>query len=74
VDKGKADAGLLRGYLEDEHSGAHAEQAFFLQTLPDYDPAVKYTITWYVHYRSKVLEHLLIQGFFFIFTIFSIVE
>jgi hypothetical protein len=27
-----------------------------------------------VHYRSKVLEHLLIQGFFFICTIFYIVE
>uniref|UniRef100_A0A4W5RM79 Apolipoprotein B mRNA editing enzyme, catalytic polypeptide-like 2a n=1 Tax=Hucho hucho TaxID=62062 RepID=A0A4W5RM79_9TELE len=48
VDKGKADNGLMRGYLEDEHSGAHAEQAFFLQTLPDYDPAVKYTVTWYM--------------------------
>uniref|UniRef100_A0A8C8HTY1 Apolipoprotein B mRNA editing enzyme, catalytic polypeptide-like 2a n=1 Tax=Oncorhynchus tshawytscha TaxID=74940 RepID=A0A8C8HTY1_ONCTS len=48
VDKGRADDGLMRGYLEDEHSGAHAEQAFFLQTLPDYDPAVKYTVTWYM--------------------------
>lgn len=48
VDKGKADESLMRGYLEDEHSGAHAEQAFFLQTLPDYDPAVKYTVTWYL--------------------------
>jgi hypothetical protein len=27
-----------------------------------------------LHYRSKVLEHLLIQGFFFIFAIFHIVE
>uniref|UniRef100_A0A4W5L5D4 Apolipoprotein B mRNA editing enzyme, catalytic polypeptide-like 2a n=1 Tax=Hucho hucho TaxID=62062 RepID=A0A4W5L5D4_9TELE len=48
VDKEKADDGLMRGYLEDEHSGAHAEQAFFLQTLPDYDPAVNYTVTWYM--------------------------
>ncbi|XP_021466060.2 C-_U-editing enzyme APOBEC-2 [Oncorhynchus mykiss] len=48
VDKGKADDGLMRGYLEDEHSGAHAEQAFFLKTLPDYDLAVKYTVTWYM--------------------------
>uniref|UniRef100_A0A8C7DTE9 Apolipoprotein B mRNA editing enzyme, catalytic polypeptide-like 2a n=1 Tax=Oncorhynchus kisutch TaxID=8019 RepID=A0A8C7DTE9_ONCKI len=48
VDKGKADDGLMRGDLEDEHSGAHAEQAFFLQTLTDYDPAVKYTVTWYM--------------------------
>ncbi|KAK7136516.1 hypothetical protein R3I93_016749 [Phoxinus phoxinus] len=40
--------GLLRGYLEDEHAGAHAEEAFFQQVLPNYDPACKYTITWYM--------------------------
>ena len=28
----------------------------------------------YIHYRSNVLEHLLIQGFFFILTIFHIVK
>ncbi|XP_068170504.1 C-_U-editing enzyme APOBEC-2a [Antennarius striatus] len=44
---GTAD-GLLRGYLEDEHAGPHAEEAFFGQCLPQYDPAAKYTITWYV--------------------------
>ena len=27
-----------------------------------------------IHYWSKVLEHLLIQGFFFIFTVFYMVE
>ncbi|XP_010879187.1 C-_U-editing enzyme APOBEC-2a [Esox lucius] len=48
VDKGKASDGLLRGYLEDEHTGVHAEEAFFQQSLPDYDPEVKYTITWYM--------------------------
>ncbi|XP_068598700.1 C-_U-editing enzyme APOBEC-2a [Brachionichthys hirsutus] len=48
VDRGGADDGVLRGYLEDEHSGPHAEEAFFGQCLPLYDPAVKYTITWYV--------------------------
>ncbi|KAG7281581.1 hypothetical protein CRUP_010056 [Coryphaenoides rupestris] len=47
VDQGSVD-GIMRGYLEDEHSGPHAEEAFFLQILPDYDPACKYTITWYV--------------------------
>ena len=46
VDKGSAD-GLARGYLEDEHAGLHAEEAFFLQILPDYDPALKYNVTWY---------------------------
>ncbi|XP_029288534.1 C-_U-editing enzyme APOBEC-2a [Cottoperca gobio] len=48
VDKGSADDGLLKGYLEDEHTGSHAEEAFFLQCLKDYDPALKYTVTWYV--------------------------
>ncbi|KAJ4941033.1 hypothetical protein JOQ06_027320 [Pogonophryne albipinna] len=48
VDCGTSDDGLLRGYLEDEHSGSHAEEAFFPQCLPHYDPALKYTVTWYV--------------------------
>ncbi|XP_058487754.1 C-_U-editing enzyme APOBEC-2a [Solea solea] len=48
VDTGNTAEGLLRGCLEDEHAGAHAEEAFFTQCLPDYDPALKYTITWYV--------------------------
>lgn len=48
VDKGNTAEGLLRGYLEDEHSGCHAEGAFFTQCLPEYDPALKYTITWYI--------------------------
>ncbi|XP_077101867.1 C-_U-editing enzyme APOBEC-2-like isoform X1 [Siphateles boraxobius] len=46
VDQGSDS--LLRGYLEDEHAGAHAEDAFFQQVLPNYDPACKYTITWYM--------------------------
>ncbi|XP_036446814.1 C-_U-editing enzyme APOBEC-2b [Colossoma macropomum] len=37
----------LRGYLEDEHSGTHAEEAFFLQVLPQYDKSLNYTVTWY---------------------------
>ncbi|KAF7650304.1 hypothetical protein LDENG_00127900 [Lucifuga dentata] len=48
VDTGNTAEGLLRGYLEDEHAGSHAEEAFFTQNLPDYDPARKYTVTWYV--------------------------
>ncbi|KAL7408017.1 hypothetical protein ABVT39_016888 [Epinephelus coioides] len=48
VDKGNTTNGLLRGYLEDEHTGPHAEEAFFIQCLPNYDPALKYTVTWYV--------------------------
>ncbi|XP_056130813.1 C-_U-editing enzyme APOBEC-2a [Lampris incognitus] len=64
VDKGNSVDGLLRGYLEDEHTGPHAEEAFFLQTLPDYDPAGKYTVTWYVSSSpcsacaSKIVEIL----------------
>ncbi|KAI4886423.1 hypothetical protein NFI96_015344 [Prochilodus magdalenae] len=37
----------LRGYLEDEHSGTHAEVAFFQQVLPLYDKSLRYTVTWY---------------------------
>ncbi|XP_070759423.1 C-_U-editing enzyme APOBEC-2a [Enoplosus armatus] len=48
VDQGNTADGLLRGYLEDEHTGPHAEEAFFIQCLPHYDPALKYTVTWYV--------------------------
>ncbi|NP_001013332.1 C-_U-editing enzyme APOBEC-2a [Danio rerio] len=40
--------GLMRGYIEDEHAGGHAEEAFFQQILTNYDPACKYTITWYM--------------------------
>ena len=47
VDRG-TDDGLARGYLEDEHAGLHAEEAFFLQILPDYNPELKYNVTWYV--------------------------
>ncbi|KAM7402809.1 hypothetical protein PAMP_018020 [Pampus punctatissimus] len=48
VDKGNTADGLLRGCLEDEHTGMHAEEAFFTQCLSDYDPTLNYTITWYV--------------------------
>ncbi|XP_055073381.1 C-_U-editing enzyme APOBEC-2-like isoform X2 [Misgurnus anguillicaudatus] len=48
VDLGPGADGLLRGYIEDEHAGAHAEDAFFQQILPDCDPALKYNITWYM--------------------------
>ncbi|XP_029948031.1 C-_U-editing enzyme APOBEC-2a [Salarias fasciatus] len=48
VDDGNASDGLQRGYLEDEHAGVHAEEAFFTQCMSHYDPALKYTVTWYV--------------------------
>ncbi|XP_030625871.1 C-_U-editing enzyme APOBEC-2b [Chanos chanos] len=37
----------MRGYLEDEHSGAHAEEAFFKQVLAYYDTSLRYVVTWY---------------------------
>uniref|UniRef100_A0A673N6X7 mRNA(cytosine(6666)) deaminase n=2 Tax=Sinocyclocheilus rhinocerous TaxID=307959 RepID=A0A673N6X7_9TELE len=48
VDQGPGSGGLLRGFIEDEHASGHAEEAFFQQVLPNYDPALKYTITWYM--------------------------
>lgn len=54
VDKGNTDDGLLRGYLEDEHSGSHAEEAFFIQCIPNYDPSVRYTVTWYIPLLIKL--------------------
>ncbi|XP_074533940.1 C-_U-editing enzyme APOBEC-2a [Halichoeres trimaculatus] len=48
VDCGNSAVGLRRGCLEDEHTGPHAEEAFFTQCLPHYDSTDKYTITWYV--------------------------
>ncbi|XP_028848975.1 C-_U-editing enzyme APOBEC-2b [Denticeps clupeoides] len=38
---------VLRGYLEDEHSGGHAEEAFFQQVLPLYENSLQYAVTWY---------------------------
>ncbi|XP_038605377.1 C-_U-editing enzyme APOBEC-2 [Tachyglossus aculeatus] len=37
-----------RGYLEDEHAAAHAEEAFFNNILPSCEQAQKYNVTWYV--------------------------
>ncbi|XP_006103676.1 C-_U-editing enzyme APOBEC-2 [Myotis lucifugus] len=37
-----------RGYLEDEHATAHAEEAFFNTVVPTFDPALRYNVTWYV--------------------------
>ncbi|XP_068455115.1 C-_U-editing enzyme APOBEC-2a [Clinocottus analis] len=46
--EGNTADGLVKGYLEDEHTGPHAEEAFFMQCLLNYDPALRYTVTWYV--------------------------
>ncbi|KAI5929360.1 C-_U-editing enzyme APOBEC-2 [Manis javanica] len=37
-----------RGYLEDEHAAAHAEEAFFNNIMPAFDSALRYNVTWYV--------------------------
>lgn len=47
MDPGQ-DGLLMRGYLEDEHTSDHVEEAFFQQVLPHYNPKTKYTLTWYV--------------------------
>ncbi|XP_068601318.1 C-_U-editing enzyme APOBEC-2b [Brachionichthys hirsutus] len=36
----------LKGYMEDEHATAHAEEAFFLQVLPN--ASQEYEVTWFV--------------------------
>ncbi|KAB5536723.1 hypothetical protein PHYPO_G00110710 [Pangasianodon hypophthalmus] len=47
--RGPGDEAILRGYVEDEHSGGdHAEDAFFRVVLPRYDASVRYAVTWYV--------------------------
>ncbi|MBN3295154.1 ABEC2 enzyme, partial [Amia calva] len=43
-----AEGNTLRGYMEDEHISGHAEEAFFHQVLPEYDPQRRYLVTWYV--------------------------
>ncbi|XP_028265659.1 C-_U-editing enzyme APOBEC-2b [Parambassis ranga] len=46
VDTAGGDAEPLKGYMEDEHATAHAEEAFFQQVLPNSSQG--YDITWYV--------------------------
>ncbi|XP_061488412.1 C-_U-editing enzyme APOBEC-2 [Rhineura floridana] len=38
----------FRGYLEDEHAAAHAEDAFFNTILPTCESGLRYNVTWYV--------------------------
>ncbi|XP_015241882.1 C-_U-editing enzyme APOBEC-2b [Cyprinodon tularosa] len=46
VDTPGGSAEPLKGYLEDEHATAHAEEAFFQQVLPN--SSKEYDVTWYV--------------------------
>ncbi|XP_026116229.1 C-_U-editing enzyme APOBEC-2-like [Carassius auratus] len=48
IQGGAGETDGLRGYLEDEHSGSHAEEAFFHQVLAYYDKSLHYTVTWYM--------------------------
>ncbi|GAA6071196.1 C-_U-editing enzyme APOBEC-2a [Tachysurus ichikawai] len=46
---GAGQEAILRGYVEDEHSGSdHAEDAFFRLVLPGYEASARYSVTWYV--------------------------
>uniref|UniRef100_A0A3Q4B1M8 CMP/dCMP-type deaminase domain-containing protein n=1 Tax=Mola mola TaxID=94237 RepID=A0A3Q4B1M8_MOLML len=46
VDTPGGDTEPLKGYMEDEHATAHAEEAFFQQVLPN--ASQEYDVTWYV--------------------------
>lgn len=46
VDTPGGDGEPLKGYMEDEHATAHAEEAFFQQILPN--ASQEYEVTWYV--------------------------
>ncbi|XP_066529230.1 C-_U-editing enzyme APOBEC-2a [Hoplias malabaricus] len=48
VDLGTGVDSLLRGFVEDEHSGVHAELAFFNLILPQCEGKDKCVVTWYV--------------------------
>ncbi|KAK9404443.1 putative C-_U-editing enzyme APOBEC-2 [Crotalus adamanteus] len=40
---------IVRGYLEDEHAAAHAEDAFFNTILPKCESGLRYNVTWHSH-------------------------
>uniref|UniRef100_A0A3B3ZFB9 CMP/dCMP-type deaminase domain-containing protein n=1 Tax=Periophthalmus magnuspinnatus TaxID=409849 RepID=A0A3B3ZFB9_9GOBI len=46
VDTAGGSTEPLKGYMEDEHTTAHAEEAFFQQVLPD--SSQHHDVTWYV--------------------------
>lgn len=46
VDTAGGSTEPLKGYMEDEHATAHAEEAFFQQVLPN--SSQEYDVTWYV--------------------------
>ncbi|XP_029975330.1 C-_U-editing enzyme APOBEC-2b [Salarias fasciatus] len=46
VDAAGGSTEPLKGYMEDEHATAHAEEAFFQQVLPN--PSQECEVTWYV--------------------------
>lgn len=46
VERGEGQ--IFRGYLEDEHVAAHAEEAFFTNVLPQYISSSPITVTCYV--------------------------
>ncbi|XP_037136704.1 C-_U-editing enzyme APOBEC-2b [Syngnathus acus] len=48
VDRPGGSTEPLKGYMEDEHATAHAEEAFFQQVLPDNNPSQEFDVTWYV--------------------------
>ncbi|KAL6119608.1 apobec2 [Pungitius sinensis] len=64
VDAPGGSAEPLKGYMEDEHATAHAEEAFFQQVLPN--TSQEYEVTWYLSSSPCVacaakLAHILQQ-------------
>ncbi|GCB68700.1 probable C-_U-editing enzyme APOBEC-2 [Scyliorhinus torazame] len=64
VEKEGTDCERSEGYVEDEHSGTHAENAFFTDVFWECDGSLSYSIIWYVSSSpcaacaSKIAEYL----------------
>ncbi|XP_078053912.1 C-_U-editing enzyme APOBEC-2a [Mustelus asterias] len=48
VEKQGTDCERSEGYVEDEHAGTHAENAFFTDIFTECDGSLSYSVIWYV--------------------------
>ncbi|XP_059827461.1 C-_U-editing enzyme APOBEC-2a [Hypanus sabinus] len=64
VEQQDADFQKMQGYVEDEHTSMHAEEAFFVEVFKERNGSSKYSITWHVSSSpcaacaSKIAEYL----------------
>ncbi|XP_032898253.1 C-_U-editing enzyme APOBEC-2 [Amblyraja radiata] len=64
VEEEGAECRKTEGYVEDEHTTMHAEEAFFTDVFKECDGKLKYSIIWYVSSSpcaacaSKIVEYL----------------